>query len=248
MEASQSAPAQADAPAEAQQQDPGVITPAEPAQEQEQSVDLSQLGQQINTLQERFDAQYPQEQEGEQGSDASLADLFNAPEADPAEGEAQAPEQDWLSEDFGQPVPQFNSQQELDAYVQEKAAEVLQPYAFEQEMKARRESLGQLEEKYPDIHDYVDRIRPTLEARAQQYGIDPKFLATDPQLVEAVYKGLKADEVSAAEVPAEQSANAGATLETGTGPGSQGSEPDPGEAFANVFSEMARASTKDAFS
>ena len=57
-------------------------------------------------------------------------------------------------------------------------------------MNARREALGQ-PQGYTDIHDYVDRIRPALEERAAQYGVDPMLVATDPQLVEAVYQGLK---------------------------------------------------------
>lgn len=70
MEASeQIAPAESEALA----QTPDVITPAEPVQETKAEPDLAQIGEQIGNLQERFDSQFPSEQ---QGNDASLSSLF----------------------------------------------------------------------------------------------------------------------------------------------------------------------------
>jgi hypothetical protein len=48
-----------------------------------------------------------------------------------------------------------------------------------------------------------------------------------------------ADEASAAETPAEEASNAGASLETGTGPGSQGQSEDPDEAIKSRLLETA---------
>lgn len=250
MEASQTAPAQPDAPAEEPAQAPaeeGVITPSQPAQQEQATPDLSQIGEQIGALQERFDSRFPDQEDDQPAGD--FWDALNAD--DPAQADPNA--DDFDPNEFGdlgmeQPAPMFESQQQLDQYVQNKAAEVLQPYAFDQEMKARAAKLGDLEKKYDDIGGYADQIKSVLAPRAEQYGIDPQFLATDPALVEAVYKGLKADEASSAEVDANEASNAGASLETGTGPGSQGSEQDPGEAFANRFAEMTEGHVKDAFS
>lgn len=253
MEASQTAPATPDAPAEApaQANEAGVITPEPVKQEESKTADLGQIGEQINSLQERFDSQFPKEEEKGGKSDVDLLTSLGLGDQ-PDQGQEPAPAEnfdtdglDWLNQD--QP-PQFSSQQELDNYVQEQAAAVLQPYAFQKEMDARRDSLGKMEEKYPDITDYVEKIGTALEARAQEYGIDPQFLKTDPTLVEFVYKGLKADEASSAEVDASDASTAGAALETGTGPGSPGSEQDPGEAFAQKFAQMADGGSKDAFS
>lgn len=133
---------------------------------------------------------------------------------------------------------QFNSQEELDAYVQQKAAEVLQPYALQQELGKRRGDLDALDEKYDGgITKHAEELRPVLHAIAEEYGNE--YLATDPRLVEQAYKSLMADEASAAETPAEQAANAGASLETGTGPGSQGQSEDPDEAIKSSLLQTA---------
>lgn len=252
MEASETAPAQPEAaPAEApaQANEAGVITPEPVEQSESKTPDLSQIGEQIGNLQERFDAQFPKEQEG--AGEQSDADLLGGlgfgeqEQADPNDNSDQG-----VDDFFGleQPAPQFQSQQEFDQAVEQKALEVLQPYAYQQEMKARASELNKLEEKHPDIGEYADRIKETLGARAQQYGIDPQNLATDPALVESQYKALKADEASSAEVDADGASTAGATLETETGPGSPGSEQDPGEVFAQRFAAMAHGEQKDEFS
>ena len=102
---------------------------------------------------------------------------------------------DWLLEE-DQPAPEFNSMEDFDAYISDQVGEVVQDYAYQQEMQGRAESLAKLEQQYPDITDYVDQIRPALEARAQQHGLDPQLVLTDPALVLAVYQGLKAEATS----------------------------------------------------
>ena len=235
--------------------EPGVITPtpSEPSQEQAgSSVFESKVGLQIEP--EPSQAQendgeswayddgelaqedYPEPVQEQEDYDEILA-LLGA-DQEQANFTDQTEDLDWLAEDDGtdwlaegDQAPMFGSQEELDTYIREQAAEVLQPYALEQEMmNARRDQLGQLEEQYPDILDYADQIRSQLEARAEQYGVDPLLVATDPALVQAVYKGLKAEEAASTE----------------TDPATARSE-----ALGIDFSEMANASAPtrhDAFS
>ena len=210
------APAQDASGIDAPAQD-GVITPSERAQEQAQTPELGELGQEDHGdwADEELLNILGANQEQQDGVHEAWADHTEQPE--------DFDGLDWLAEDE---APQFGSQQEFDAYLQEKSAEVVHSWAFDQEMSTRAAQLGQLEEKYPDIHDYVDPIRSDLEARADQYGLDPQLVVTDPALVEAVYQGLKAEDEA---TPTEQ---------------------DPSEALtlAAKFPEMARpAAEKDAF-
>lgn len=164
---------------------------------------------------------YEGEEEGQQFEEGQL---------DPALAGQEPYEQD--------PGVHFDSKEEFDAYLQHQAAEVLQPYALNQELDKRRGQLDELDTKYDGgITKHAEQLRPVLHAIAEEYGNE--HLATDPRLVEQAYKSLMADEASAAETPAEEAANAGASLETGTGPGSQGQSEDPDEAFKSRLLETA---------
>lgn len=215
-------------------QEPGVITPSEPAQEPAETSDAGgefgsgiepvQTGEQ-EVAQEDYGNAWPEEtlgaaQELEDGAHFPDQGFDEIGAAFDGLGE-DFDGIDWLEEDQAAPV--FNSQQEFDQAVEERVLGVMEPYAYQQEMNALRDQFTALEQNYPDITEYGERIASTLEARAEQYGVDPEAVLTDPALVEAVYKGLKAEEAA----PAQE---------------------DRGEALANTLTEMAQApGSKDAF-
>lgn len=181
----------------------------------------------------------PEEPEAQTGITDPLLEYLAGVEDD--EGEYQDPEQTGYGDELlAEPDQglQFQSQEELDGYVQQQAAQVLQPYALQQELEKRRGELDALDQKYEGgITQHAEQLRPVLHAIAEEYGNE--HLATDPRLVEQAYKSLMADEASAAETPAEEAANAGASLETGTGPGSQGQSEDPDEAIKSSLLQTA---------
>ena len=137
-------------------QDPGVITP-QPAQQEQapQSLEVDgELGPRTEQGQEDYgDTWAPDEilntlgadQEQEDGADfTDQTEDFDGNEwlaDDDLDWLADDDGADWLADDQ---APMFNSQEELDAYIHEQAAAVLQPYAYQQEMNARRDQLDNL--------------------------------------------------------------------------------------------------------
>ena len=106
----------------------------------------------------------------------------------------------------------------MDQRAEAKAQEALATVAQQREWDRRTEELHDLAERHPDIREeqMMDAIAQRLAPAARQYG---DGVYSDPELVKTAYDAIKADQVSAAEVPAEEASRAGAALETGAGPG-----------------------------
>lgn len=176
------------------------------------------LQEQIDALKERVDQSPSPAPTPTQPADLAAALAGGEPEPEPDEeyegfgGEA----------DLYQPeAEEFQSADELNAYLQERDDRLTNleaQYAADAENRNLAE-LEALTEKYPQLKDeaHVAKVRDILQPLAEQRG-DPN-LVLDPRLVELTHKSLMADEASASEVPAEEAANQGASLETGAGPG-----------------------------
>jgi hypothetical protein len=205
MEASETLQQQPDAPAESQQQE----TPGG----EEQSPDVLE---QIKTLVARVDqpaAQQPQD-------DVDLATALTGDEQ-PDELE---PEYDPYSRAEDQSLyepgaEQFATPDELEGYLQERddRLSALEARYVEDAENRNLEALDALTNKYEQLKDpaHVAKIRDVLAPLAAARG--DESLVLDPRLVEAVHKSLMFDEASSREVPAEEAAARGATLETDAG-------------------------------
>lgn len=189
-------------------------TATEPAPEQTtEEQPSSDVTEQIAALTERVDAIAPTPQEPQPVRDLGAAlspqQTEEEPEFDPSLYETEA--------------EPFANAEELDAYLNDRDERIqsLETQLADREVRERDTALNALAEKYDELRDetWVNRIRDELLPLAQQRN-DPDLLL-DPRLIELTHKSLKADAESAKEVPAEEAANQGASLETGAGPGNQ---------------------------
>lgn len=144
-------------------------------------------------------------------------------------------------EGYGEPEPDTGA---LESFVDERMTNILD---FHNEIRDRSAGLERLAETYPELNtpEVANQVRNVLEAQGllPGDGVPPTALN-----VEIIYKALAADRAAAAEVhPEDLPASAGATLETGGGPGAATeSESDP--VTAAYLGALRGGRPRDAFS
>jgi hypothetical protein len=205
------APAQAPAqPAAAPPVQPATVPPQQPTPENDIQAQLQRMGDQLQQLQS-----WQSELSGEQPGDLLSAlspeeDLGYTPEELAALDAGQEP---------GQVEPGETGEQlaELDAYMDERIQEALEPMVQNQ----RIEEVRKFGAEHPDIMqpEILERVEATVENLIGRYGDGARY---DTGLLNLAYRGAKAELADAGAVPAEQAGESGASIETQAGQAQQG--------------------------